>query len=261
MYFRLDQKCMKYARHRVAGVVSTRQYVSIRQVCRRLLGLDDKLFRWRPVSQLNKAFYIAFSFLSSTSRTARLSSSCHLLFPGVPRHVVVLLFGPGFGHFSPLVQPAAPRRRVGLVAVSALPLEPGLHHVKMEPTHNTESRSNMIPPCCCCRRQKSARRERDKTLWISSPEAGETSRGVVRRKTKVDLGDWQPQRRSALKSLSRIQTTAAAAGFRLNASIRASLFNFPLASSWRRAARAPAAWRQRVKTTTITRKSEKKNKA
>lgn len=67
----------------------------------------------KPISQITT--HLTFSPLpfifAFTSGTVGLSSS-HLLFPGVPRHVFVLFFGPCFGHFSSLVQPAAPRRRV-----------------------------------------------------------------------------------------------------------------------------------------------------
>lgn len=50
----------------------------------------------KPISQITTVFIMAF-----TCGTAGLPSS-HLLFPGVPRHVFVLFFGPCFGHFSSL---------------------------------------------------------------------------------------------------------------------------------------------------------------
>lgn len=173
---RLDAMATKhtrFARRRGAGVVCTRQNVCILQVCRRLFGLDDKLFNWQPVSPLNKVFDENFTFLSSTSATVGLPAGRYLLFPCVPRHVVVLLFGPGFGHFSSLVQRAAPRRSGRCPCLLS-----GLHQAKMESTHNTDSRSNMIPPCCSidvksthAHKHTGREREKKKKLLIFSPEA------------------------------------------------------------------------------------------
>lgn len=92
--------------------------VTTSQVCRRqCLGLTTNfsadttrhnLFHNRQQQQhfnITHPTDIPFFFSFFTCGTVGLSSSRHLLFPGVPRHVVVVLLGPRFGHFSSLVQP------------------------------------------------------------------------------------------------------------------------------------------------------------
>lgn len=129
-------KHTKSALHHVAGVVGTRQAVSILQVCPCVFGLEDKLISCQPASQLNIRFTFFPSPLPAEVLECLRAATC------CSRVSLVMLSSSSSDRASAISS---------YWSLSSLLLHHHLSQTGTAPRENgveSTQNGNMIPPCC-----------------------------------------------------------------------------------------------------------------